>query len=84
MEEYLEILTKKLVNKNNQISYEQAVTWVELLWGDFEATYAKAGYEYAGKEMTFHVVNTWIDHYGKDLHEFIAQNPKYKHFITKS
>ena len=43
--------------KNNEISYEQAQTCVELLWEDFEATYAKAGHKYAGKEMTFRVVD---------------------------
>ena len=81
MEEYIEILTKKLLEKNNEISYEQAQTCVELLWGDFEATYAKAGHKYAGKEMTFRVVDQWIDHYGEKLYEFISRNPKYSHFI---
>ncbi len=81
MEEYIEILTKKLLEKNNEISYEQAQTCVELLWGDFEATYAKAGHKYAGKEMTFRVVDQWIDHYGEKLYEFISRNPKYSHFF---
>ena len=81
MEEYIEILTKKLLEKNNEISYEQAQTCVELLWEDFEATYAKAGHKYAGKEMTFRVVDQWIDHYGEKLYEFISRNPKYSHFI---
>ena len=81
--EYLEILKQKLLDKNDQISNEQALTWVELLWEDFEATYAKAGHKYAGEEMTFRVVNQWIDHYGAKLHEFIAQNPKYKQLLNK-
>lgn len=83
MNDYHEILTKKLLEKNDQISYEQALTWVELLWEDFETTYAKAGHKYAGEEMTLRVVDTWIDHYGEKLHEFIAQNPKYKYLLDK-
>ena len=82
MNEYIEMLTKKLLEKNNEISYEQALTCVELLWEDFEATYAKAGHKYAGSEMTFRVVNQWIDHYGAKMYEFISQNPKYKHLIN--
>ncbi|USK60502.1 YfhJ family protein [Peribacillus asahii] len=84
MKDYHEKLTKKLLEKNTQISYEQALTWVELLWEDFESTYAKAGHKYAGKEMTFRVVNTWIDQYGEKFHEFVAQNPKYQHLLRNS
>lgn len=83
MNDYHEMLTKKLLEKNDQVSYEQALTWIELLWEDFETTYAKAGHKYAGEEMTFRVVDTWIDHYGEKLHEFIAENPKYKHLLNK-
>ena len=83
MNDYHEMLTKKLIEKNDQVSYEQALTWIELLWEDFETTYAKAGHKYAGEEMTFRVVDTWIDHYGEKLHEFIAENPKYKHLLNK-
>jgi hypothetical protein len=83
MKEYHDRLTKKLMEKNDVISYGQALTWVELLWGDFEATYAKAGHKYAGQQMTFHVVETWINQYGERLHEFITQNPKYKDLLNK-
>lgn len=82
MNDYIENLTEKLLKKNEQITYEQALTWVELLWEDFETTYAKAGYKYAGEEMTLYVVRTWIDRYGERLHEFIAQNSKYKHLFN--
>ena len=41
MNDYHERLTKILLEKNEHITYEQALTWVELLWEDFEATYAK-------------------------------------------
>ncbi|MCA1032636.1 YfhJ family protein [Bacillus timonensis] len=81
MLEYQERLIESLLEKNNSLSYEQAQTWVELLWDDFETTYAKAGYEYRGMEVTNKVVQKWIDQYGSRLHEFVANNPKYKHLI---
>ncbi|MFJ7746291.1 YfhJ family protein [Peribacillus sp. NPDC097295] len=83
MNDYHERLTKILLEKNDHITYEQALTWVELLWEDFETTYAKAGHEYAGEEMTSRVVRTWIDNYGERFHEFIAKNPKYKHLLDQ-
>ncbi|GAA3331684.1 hypothetical protein GCM10020331_089230 [Ectobacillus funiculus] len=42
------------------LSYAQARAWVELLWEDFEATYAKAG-QYNGRDRTEYVVKTWIE-----------------------
>jgi hypothetical protein len=79
--EYHERLASMLLDKNSDITYEQALTWVELLWEDFESTYAKAGREYMGSEMTEKVVRQWIEHYGSQLHEFVARNPKYKHLL---
>jgi hypothetical protein len=83
MNEYQEKLTEMLLSKNDQLSYNQARTWVELLWDDFETTYAKAGWEYKGSEMTEKIVRQWIDNYGDKLHEFAATNPKYKHFLNQ-
>lgn len=83
MNDYQERLTKRLLDINDQVSYQQALTWVELLWEDFEATYAKAGYKYAGEEMTSRVVSQWIDNHGKSLHEFLANNPKYEHLLKQ-
>ncbi|WP_102273182.1 YfhJ family protein [Cytobacillus massiliigabonensis] len=76
-------LYERLLELNDQLSANQAQTWVELLWEDFEATYAKAGREYKGSEMTEKVVSQWIEHYGDKLHEFVANNPKYKHLLTE-
>jgi hypothetical protein len=73
----------QLLGKNDQLSYNQARTWIELLWDDFETTYAKAGREYKGREMTDRIVKQWIENYGDNLHEFIATNPKYKHFLNQ-
>jgi hypothetical protein len=83
MNDYHESLTKMLLDKNNQLSYNQARTWVELLWDDFETTYAKAGRQYKGSEMAERIVRQWIDNYGDKLHEFVATNPKYKDYFNQ-
>jgi hypothetical protein len=84
MNDYHERLANLLLEKNEHISHHQALTWVELLWDDFETTSAKAGREYKGNEMTEKVVRQWIQQYGENLHEFVATNPKYKHFLDPS
>lgn len=83
MNEYFDHLTNRLLEKNNSLSWDQARTWVELLWEDFETTYAKAGYSYKGKEMTERIVLQWIENYGEKLHEFVTNNPKYKDLLNK-
>jgi len=81
MNDYHQRLANLLLEKNEHIGFQKALTWVELLWEDFETTSAKAGREYLGSEMTEKVVRQWIEHYGDKLHEFVARNPKYKHFL---
>ncbi|MEH7274864.1 YfhJ family protein [Neobacillus vireti] len=83
MNDYHERLSRLLVEKNNQLSYNQARTWVELMWEDFESTAAKAGREFLGSEMTERIVRQWIENYGDRLHEFVAKNPKYKDFFKE-
>ncbi|MEH7179587.1 YfhJ family protein [Neobacillus vireti] len=83
MNDYHERLSRLLVEKNNQLSYNQARTWVELMWEDFETTAAKAGREFLGSEMTERIVRQWIENYGDRLHEFVAKNPKYKDFFKE-
>ncbi|GGJ61087.1 hypothetical protein GGR02_001215 [Anoxybacillus voinovskiensis] len=83
MNEHFERLTNYLLEKNDSLAYAQARTWVELLWEDFETTYARAGYSYKGKELTEKVVRQWIDQYGAQLHEFRTTNPKYKHLLNQ-
>src|SRR5690242_8006411 len=68
MEKYLEQLTELLLKENSHLTYSQAKIWVEWLWEDFEATYAKAG-EYHGEQMSKKVVQQFIFQYGKYLHE---------------
>ena len=82
MHEAQKKLVERLLELNSFISVGQAQTWVELLWEDFEATYAKAGRKYQGEEVTEKVVSQWIENYGEKLHEFVAENPKYKEFLT--
>lgn len=81
MNDYQKRLFEQLLEKNSQLSAGQAQAWVELLWDDFETTYAKAGRKYMGNEMTDKVVSRWIEYYGDKLHEFVAHNPKYKHLL---
>ncbi|MFE8700572.1 YfhJ family protein [Cytobacillus sp. FJAT-54145] len=83
MQDYQNKLIELLLEKNKDLSAQEAQTWVELLWDDFETTYAKAGREYKGSEMTEKVVRQWIQNYGERLHEFVANNPKYKHFLEQ-
>lgn len=84
MDELFDKLTKRLLEKNSRLSAARARTWVELLWEDFETTYAKAGYDYRGKDLTEKMVTQLIDSYGTNLHEFAARNPKYKHLLDDS
>ncbi|WP_078549858.1 YfhJ family protein [Litchfieldia alkalitelluris] len=81
MDTIKEQLALLLVKKNQQLSYEKALSWVELLWDDFETTYAKAGHEYHGEKMTEKVVRQLIESYGSNLDHFIVKNPKYKDFL---
>lgn len=83
MNEYFERLTNELLKKNKSLAYAQARTWVELLWEDFETTYARAGHSYKGKELTEKVVRQWIEQYGETLHEFRTDHPKYKHLLNR-
>lgn len=84
MKEYFDRLTVELMNKNKNLTEDQARTWVELLWEDFETTYAKAGRKYRGPDVTERIVKQWIDQYGSRLHEFTATNPKYSHLIKRT
>ncbi|EKA7756912.1 hypothetical protein OJ637_003192, partial [Listeria innocua] len=40
---YLDELTAELMAKNPHLDKEQALWWIEMLWSDFESSYAKAG-----------------------------------------
>lgn len=81
MQAKIDELTKQLIEKNAQLSASQARAWIELLWSDFESSYARAGYDYKGAAVTEMVIKKWIEGYGEQLHEFASSNEKYKHLL---
>lgn len=83
MQDMYQQLAERLYEKNENLTIEEARTWVELLWEDFEATYAKAGHKYQGRKVTEQIVAQWIEQYGPRLHDFVATNPKYKELFDK-
>ncbi|MCT8136934.1 hypothetical protein H1D32_03695 [Anaerobacillus sp. CMMVII] len=81
MEEIFERLTKVSMEKNNELNYDLARSWIEALWEDFEATRAKAGRDYEGQKVTEMFVTQFIQNYGERLHEFASRNEKFKHLL---
>ncbi len=79
MEERFQRLTNLLLERNKQLSAEQARTWVEGMWEDFEATRAKAGRPYRGQELTEQIVINWIRQYGPHLHRYVPEKGKFAH-----
>ncbi|MFB1083319.1 YfhJ family protein [Jeotgalibacillus sp. JSM ZJ347] len=77
MSEEKQALIDKLRLKDPTLSEEKAGMLIDLLREDFEATYAKAGYEYQGEEMSKRIVEQWIDNYGDRINEVAAMNEKY-------
>ncbi|MGL4522215.1 MAG: YfhJ family protein [Bacilli bacterium] len=80
MNEEINELIQLLMEKNKNLTYEQAQRWIEFLWSDFEATYAKVG-DYHGSHVTERIVRQWGQHYGEKLHEFQSINPRYAHLF---
>jgi hypothetical protein len=81
MNETIDQLVTELLEKNANLSEEKARTWIELLVSDFEASYAKAGYDYQGTAVVEKVIRQWISSYGDKIHEFAGTNPKYAHLL---
>lgn len=81
MNETIDQLVMELLEKNANLSEEKARTWIELLVSDFEASYAKAGYDYQGTAVVEKVIRQWISSYGDKIHEFAGTNPKYAHLL---
>ncbi|MGE6489325.1 YfhJ family protein [Paenisporosarcina sp. NPDC076898] len=81
MQQQIEQLVQELAAKNESLSVSKARVWIELLWSDFESSYAKAGYDYKGSEVTEKVIRQWIESYGERIHEFAGNNPKYAHLL---
>ncbi|WP_088810920.1 MULTISPECIES: YfhJ family protein [Listeria] len=68
MNEYVEELVQLLQAKNPSLDKEKALFWVEMLWSDFESSYAKAGYPYRGPEYAYEYVKQQIERHGAVLH----------------
>ncbi|MCF6139313.1 YfhJ family protein [Pseudalkalibacillus berkeleyi] len=83
MEETFHELAVELQNKNSTLTYEEARTWVEALWEDFESTRARAGRSYKGQDVTERIVKEWINRFGDKLHEYFSSNPKFQHLLKK-
>ncbi|UJF27820.1 YfhJ family protein [Planococcus sp. 107-1] len=83
MNETIDQLVTELLEKNANLSEEKARTWIELLVSDFEASYAKAGYDYQGTAVVEKVIRQWISSYGDKIHEFAGTNPKYAHLLEE-
>lgn len=75
-------LTELLMEKNPELSEEKAMLWVELLWSDYEATSARAGYTFQGADYTENLIRQLIISYGDKLHLFIAKNKKYADLLS--
>jgi hypothetical protein len=84
MQQSIDKLTQELLEKNPDMSVGRARTFVELLWSEYEATSAKAGYSFRGAEYTENLVRQLIKSYGDKLHLFAAKNPKYAHLLDAS
>ena len=65
MQTKIDELTFNYSKKMIQLSAAKARTWIELLWSDFESSYARAGYEYKGAAVTEMVIRKWIEGYGR-------------------
>ncbi|OGX78490.1 hypothetical protein EVJ27_12020 [Exiguobacterium sp. SH3S2] len=76
-------LAEILRDKNDLLNEDEALTWVEVLWEDFETTLARAGEPYPGEAKSFQYVVQQIDAYGAQLHLFQTKNEKFKHLISK-
>ncbi|WEG12765.1 YfhJ family protein [Pullulanibacillus sp. KACC 23026] len=68
-------LTNLLLEVNDQLTEDQARTWVEAIWEDIDATRAKGGFKYRGKEQTAKQVEQWIRSHGKHIHH-LSDDPK--------
>ncbi|MGY4690547.1 YfhJ family protein [Salibacterium sp. K-3] len=80
MEPIFDRLTEQLMKENPELDKEQARSWVEHLWEDFESTRARAGREYKGPDVTETIVKKWLQQYGPYLHRYEPTNKKFKNF----
>ncbi len=77
----LEQLAGELQAVNPVLTPIEALTWVEVLWEDFEATLARAGEKYQGEAVAVRFVERQIKQHGAMLHRFNTSNEKFKHLM---
>lgn len=77
----LEQLARELQAVNPVLTPIEALTWVEVLWEDFEATLARAGEKYQGEAVAVRFVEQQIKQHGAMLHRFNTSNEKFKHLM---
>ncbi|VWX38138.1 conserved hypothetical protein [Exiguobacterium oxidotolerans] len=77
----LEKLAGELQAVNPVLTPIEALTWVEVLWEDFEATLARAGEKYQGEAVAVRFVEQQIKQHGAMLHRFNTSNEKFKHLM---
>ncbi len=77
----LEQLAGELQAVNPVLTPIEALTWVEVLWEDFEATLARAGEKYQGEAVAVRFVEQQIKQHGAMLHRFNTSNEKFKHLM---
>ncbi|OIN66185.1 hypothetical protein BLD48_11530 [Exiguobacterium sp. KRL4] len=79
--EALKGLAAELQHVNETLTPLEALTWVEVLWEDFEATLARAGEKYQGEAVAVRFVQQQIKQHGAMLHRFNTTNEKFKHLM---
>lgn len=78
----MERLALELKAVNEVLTPAEALTWIEVLWEDFEATRARAGEKYQGEAVAVHYVEQQIKQHGAVLHRFNTTNEKFVHLMT--
>jgi hypothetical protein len=78
----LKQLAEDLLQVNDVQTPDEALTWVEVLWEDFEAALARAGEKYQGEAGAVHFVEQQIKQHWAMLHRFNTTNEKFKHLMT--
>jgi len=81
--EIFQRLAKQLLEKNRNLSSEEALTWVEVLWEDVQTTNAKAGHPYVSPEVTENMIVKWINYYGPMFHEVLHEHPKFQQLVKE-
>lgn len=78
-----EQLALVLREQNDVLTMDEALTWVEVLWEDFETTLARAGEKYPGEATVERYVRSQIAASGSHLHLYQTTNEKFMHLMRE-